>query len=248
MEYVTYKNIKVPIKTIPKGSLLFRLGANENDFRGVPKKNGTRCILSNHNVFFYPNPFAGKAALYDFKDSDFSRIGIYVLTHDIQVVWLLNPSPFTRRSKNAGTGFLKRCYTVRKGCVDIKSGKGLHARYNPCFDEEFIAKYPNIVGMIANAFGDSEKMSRTFPHLPPYKKKFFHFAEDAEGVRMIPELILHPLKRRPRKDIIVYPNDILENNYEPIANLSVEKDQTKLVTFMNRHAKYNPETFFYQIK
>jgi len=28
----------------------------------------------------------------------------------------------------------------------------------------------------------------------------------------------------------------------------LEKDQTKLVTFMNRHAKYNPETFFYQIK
>ena len=57
MEEIPYRNTKILIQTIPKGTLIFRAAeAVENDLRGVPLGDGTRCIIPNFNVFFYPNP------------------------------------------------------------------------------------------------------------------------------------------------------------------------------------------------
>ena len=143
MDSIPYRKSKILIKTIPKGTLLFRLtGYPKNDLRGVPKKDGTRCILSNHNVFFYPNPFVGNIALYKFKDTDLEHLAVFVLKNDIKVIWLLNPSKYSRVSKNTKRNFLKRCSTVRQGCLDRKIiSRGLHAKYNPCLSDTIIKKY-----------------------------------------------------------------------------------------------------------
>ncbi len=248
MESISYRNSKILVKTIPKGSLLFRLtNSPKNDLRGVPKKDGTRCILSNHNVFFFPNPFVGNLALHKFKDTDLEHIAIYVLKNDVKVIWLLNPSKYSRVSKNTKRNFLKRCSTVRQGCVDRKKPTGLHANYNPCLSDTIIKKYPDVVGMISNAVGDNKRILESYPNLDKKKKQYFNFATDAIGVTSIPELILHPLKTRPSKDLIVEKGDKLEVNYKLIAEYDVSQ-QDKILKFMEKHTEYNPETYFFNYK
>ena len=65
MEEIPYRNTKLLVKTIPKGTVLFRLVSKKNndELRGIPLSDGTRCISPNHNIFFYPNPFLAKEAL-----------------------------------------------------------------------------------------------------------------------------------------------------------------------------------------
>jgi hypothetical protein len=60
----------------------------------------------------------------------------------------------------------------------------------------------------------------------------------------IPELVLHPLAKRPQEDIISPESTEHEYNYEVIKEFN-KKDSPKLMTFMDKHAKFNPETFFY---
>jgi hypothetical protein len=249
MESIPYRKSKILIKTIPKGTLLFRLtGYPKNDLRGVPKKDGTRCILSNHNVFFYPNPFVGNIALYKFKDTDLKHLAIFVLKNDIKVIWLLNPSKYSRVTKNTKRNFLKKCSTVRQGCLDRKIiSRGLHANYNPCLSDTIIKKYPDVVGMLTNAVGDNKRILEGYPALDKKKKQYFNFATDAIGVTSIPELILHPLKERPSKDLIVEKGDKLEVNYKLIAEYDVS-EQDKILKFMEKHTEYNPETYFFNYK
>ena len=78
-------------------------------------------------------------------------------------------------------------------------------------------------------------------------KRYFHFAEDSHGIRSIPELILHPLTKRPSSDIIVKAEDKLENNYELIKKFKAS-DFNRLTKFMDEHATYNEDTFFYTYK
>jgi hypothetical protein len=96
MDEIPYGKTEFLVKTIPRGTLLFRLTkAPKNDIRGVPRKDGRRCILPNHNVFFYPNPFVGKYALSDWVTSKaFPTITVFILKHDVKVIWLLDPSKY----------------------------------------------------------------------------------------------------------------------------------------------------------
>lgn len=246
MESITYRNRQIPIKTIPKGTLLFRLTKSvKDDIRGIPKKDGTRCILSNHNVFFYPNPFVGKLALSEFiRAKDYPRITVYVLKHDVKVIWLLDPSPFSRVDKNKKRSFMKRCSTARKGCVDKISIRGSHAPFNPCLSDTIIEKYPDVVGIMAIAFGDMERIKTGLPRKTMRVRKFFKMATDSNKNHSIPELVLHPLTKRPAKDLIVNPGDTLETNYKELFQLDSSNDD-RLASFMEKHAAYDPETFFY---
>lgn len=244
-DVIFYRRTPIMVKTIPKGTLLFRLTKSvKDDTRGYPKKDGTRCILSNHNVFFYPNPFVGKLALSEFiKAKEYPTISVYILKNDVKVIWLLKPSKFSRTEKNKKGSFLKRCSTIRKGCVDKAHLQGSHASYNPCFSDGIIKKYPDVVGIISISSGDMRRLKEKLKS-KTLDKKFFHFAEDSNENSSIPELILHPLKKRPSKDLIVHPGDSLETNYKLLTQI----DESQLSKFMNRHAVYNPETYFFTYK
>lgn len=235
------------VKTIPKGTLLFRLVKHpEDDTRGVPIGEGKRCIIPNHNVFFYPNPFVGKIGL-GIWIKDETKIRVYILKHDVKVLWLLTPSPYARVSKNTKRNFIKRCSKVPSGCLPPKP-TGILAAYNPCVSETIIKKYPDVVGMIALAFGDSIRINEGYRKKTIKKnRKYFYFANDAIGTHSIPELILHPLRTRPSEDLIVEDTTKLDTNFELLKTLSL-KDEEKVRSFMDNHALYNPETYFYTYK
>lgn len=249
MESITWRSTEIPIKTIPKGTLLFRLSKfQKDDLRGILKQDGTRCILPNHNVFFYPNPFVGKHALSDFvKSKDYKDITVYVLKHDVKVIWLLNPSPFSRVDKNRKKFFMKRCDTMKKGCLDKVVKTGLHAAYNPCLSDTMIKKYPDVVGIIGIAFGDSKRVDAAYKNKTLRHKKFYRFASDASSTTSIPELILHPLTKRNDKPLIVNQGDTIDTNYKELARFPTNNEE-KAAAFMEKHAVYNPETFFYTYK
>jgi hypothetical protein len=250
METVTYRRQPVPVQTIPKGTLLFRLTKNpRNDIRGIPREDGQRCILPNHNVFFYPNPFVPKVALTAsaLPASRIDVITVFVLKRDVKVIWLLNPSLFSRKDKNRKRFFMKRCSTIKKGCVDKKRVHGLHGPYNPCLSDTFLEKYPDIVGMIGVAEGDVPNIQEGYKKKTRKVRKHFNFATDSVGITSIPELILHPLKQRSTKDVLVKPGDVLESNYAELTTLNPH-DEESLLKFMRNHAEYNPDTFFYMYK
>lgn len=249
METVSYRNSELLVKTIPKGTLLFRLTKSQkNDIRGIPKEDGTRCILPNHNVFFYPNPFVGKYALSKFiKAKERKEITVYILKHDIKVFWLLEPSKYSRVDKNRKRFFMKRCSTIRKGCLDKVIPTGIHANYNPCLSDTIIKKYPDIVGMLGIAYGDSERVNEAFRNKTVRHKKFYKFAKDSNNTNSIPELILHPLTKRNEKPLIVKPDDTLDTNYKQLAIFEADNED-KLAKFMEKHAVFDPETFFYTYK
>ena len=242
METIEYRKSKLLVKTIPKDTLLFRLTKTpENDTRGVPTENG-RCITPNFNVFFHPNPFIGKHMYKDYEKDIGTDVSIFVLTSDIKVLMLINPSKYSRLDRKRNGTFIKRCSTVKKGCMP-KSGNS----YDPCFSDTLIKKHPEIVGMIAVAAGDLKIMKSAIKRgVKQRTQKLFHKAKDSFGVEAVPELILHPLTKRPGKDIIVKPEDKLENNYTLMKTVPYNDDE--LHKFMQEHAVYDPDTYFFKYR
>lgn len=239
MESITYRKEKLFIKTIPKDTLLFRLTKTpENDTRGVPIDKG-RCITPNFNVFFHPNPFIGKHMYKDYEKETGTDVSIYILTNDIKVLMLIEPSKYSRMDRRKKK-FIKPCSTVKKGCMS-KTGN----EYDPCFSDTLIKKHPEIVGMIALAPGDLKHMRSALKRgIRDKTQKLFHKAKDSFGISAVPELILHPLTKRPSKDIIVNPEDKLENNYSLMKTIPYNEDE--LHKFMEDHAVYNPDTYFFR--
>jgi hypothetical protein len=242
METIPYRNSKIHIKTIPKGTLMFRMVKKPiDDVRGPLLPDGTRCIIPNWHVFFYPNPFIGKVAL-GIWTAKLENIYAYILTRDIKVVWLLSPSKYTRNTKNTARTFLKRCIKVPKGCLPRKLDW-----YNPCFSDTIIKNFPDVVGMMAIAAPDAERAKQGQKRLTRRVCKHFHNATDSAGSSSPPELILHPLKTVSPKDVIVQPDDVLENNFKVIKRFKC-RNTNELLKFMETHAVYNPDTFFYTYK
>jgi hypothetical protein len=115
---------------------------------------------------------------------------------------------------------------------------------DPCLSDTMVKKYPDIVGMIAIAYSDSVRLKRSLKKTQKNILKFFKMAKDSRGTTGIPELLLHPLTKRPSKQIIVNESDTLENNYKLITEFDLT-NESKMAQFMDKHAKYDPETFFY---
>ena len=241
METILYRRKKLEVKTIPKGTLLFRLVESpEDDVRGVPLADGTRCLTPNQNVFFYPNPFVAKLALAGWVN-DFKAVTVYKLVRDVKVLWLLLPSKNTREMKNTKRNFITRCSNVPKGCL-TKPRNG----YDPCLSSTLIKKYPEIVGIVGIARSDAARLKDNLKRRTTRRiRKYMKPAKDASGVESVPEIILHPLAQRPQKDVIVREGDVLENNYQKMGeyNLTNELALSKLLD----SAHFNPETLFYQL-
>ena len=142
---------------------------------------------------------------------------------------------------------MKRCSTVKQGCVDKKRVQGLHAPYNPCLSDTIIKKYPNIVGMMGIAFGDAERVNTAFRNKTVRNKQYYNFAKDSSGTQSIPELILHPLSQRNQTPLIVKSGDRLNGNYSELIRLPTQ-DESVLADFMEKHAVYNPDTYTYLFK
>ena len=244
MEHVLYRRGKLLIKTIPKGTLLFRKVKHpEDDTRGIPIDEEKRCITPNNNVFFYPNPFVSDISLGLWEIKNLKKMNVYILKNDIKVLWLLNPSKHTKVTRNTKRNFIKRCDKVPQGCLPKRRWQGFDA----CLSETMIKKYPEVVGMIYISPGDAKPLQKALKNKTVRNKKYYHFAEDASKVWSIPELVIHPLTSRPSKDVIVKETDKLENNFE-ILKVLPANDSEKLKNFMDKHAVYNPETFFYTYK
>ena len=243
---VPYRNTKLLIKEFPKGTVLFRLVKKKNDdeIRGIPIGDNLRCISPNHNVFFYPNPFIAKKALQMWcKDS--KNMNVYILEHPVKILWLLKPSKFSRVTKNTKRNFIKRCSKLKESCIPYH-GTGMHSAFNPCVSDTMIKKYPDITGMINLSVGDAPRIREALKTTPKNLLRFMHTTMDAHiNNPSIPELILHPLTKRPQKDLLVHPEDKLDNAYSFYKCFSTD-DTEKLEKFMEK-LTYNPETYFYQL-
>jgi hypothetical protein len=204
METILYRRRKLEVKTIPKGTVLFRLVKHsDDDVRGVPLADGTRCITPNQNVFFYPNPFVGKLAL-GIWIREFKKVTVYKLTRDVKVLWLLTPSKNTRMDKNTKRNFLKRCSKVPQGCLPKP-----RANYDACLSDTIIKKYPDIVGMVDISVNDAGRLKENLKRNTTRRiRKYMKPAKDATGTESVPELVLHPLSQRPQKDMIVREGDV----------------------------------------
>lgn len=242
MEEIKYRNTKLLVQTIPKGTLLFRLvNRPTDDTRGVPIDDETRCIIPNFNVFFYPNPFIMPLALGKWiKEFEKDIMYAYILVRDVKVLRLLDPSKYSRSHKTTKRNFIKLCSTVKKGCMP----KTLNY-YDPCLSDTIIKKYPDIVGMLALSRGDSRRLKTAIKKRGTAKVlKYFHNAKDSEGVDGPPELVLYPLSERLDKELLVKKTDKLQNNFKILTSFPVSQE-SQWINFMNKHAKYDPETFFY---
>jgi hypothetical protein len=242
MEEIPYRNTKLLLQTIPKGTLLFRLVKRSlNDTRGVPLDDGTRCIIPNYNVFFYPNPFVIKLALGKWlKTEDLGEyVHVYILTHDIKVLKLIKPSKYSRGHKKTKRNFIKTCSTVPKGCMPNSL-----SRYDPCLSDTIISKYPYVVGIMGIPAADSKDLKKSLKKTSKRIKNFLKMTDDSLGVHGIPELVLHPLVKRPSQQIIVKDTDVLENNYKLLTKININ-NEAKLLNFMDKHTTYNPDTFYY---
>jgi len=246
MEEIPYRNTKLLVKTIPKGTLLFRLvkKQNQDELRGVEIDTGVRCIVPNQNVFFYPNPFAAKIGLEMWVKTS-SKMNVYILKNDVKVLWLLKPSKYSRVTKNTKRNFIKRCSKVPRGCLPDKP-MGMLSAFNPCFSDTMIKKYPDVVGIINLSVGDADRFRKGMKHPKTRRNlKYFHTAEaEMPTIPSIPELILHPLVKRPQKDILVRDGDTLETNYDLLKTMDVRNDE-ELRTFMDTHAVYDSNTYFF---
>lgn len=243
MESIPYRRTSLLVKKIPKGTLLFRLSKDqESDTRGVLLEDGTRCITPNYNVYFHPNPFIGHHMYKEYLSEIGDTVHIYETKKDVKVLLLLNPSPYNRLDYKKKGLFMKPCSTVKKGCMPRK-GK----EYDPCLSDTLVKKHPEVVGMLLNAPGDVKLFKKALKRGIPNKTlKTFKKAKDSFGIEMVPELILHPLSKRPSSNVIVKPEDTLDGNYQLLK--SVKYKESELHTFMDKHAVYDPETYFYTYK
>jgi len=243
METIPYRKSKILVKKIPKGTLLFRMTKTpENDTRGVPREDGTRCITPNFNVYFHPTPFAGHYMYKQYADEIGNTVHIYKLKKDVKVILLLSPSPYTRMDRIKKGVFLKPCSTVRKGCMSRKGRE-----YDTCLSDTVIRKFPDVVGMLGISVGDNQRLREaTKKGINRKTLKMIRRVKDSSEHFGVPELALYPLAERSAKDVIVKEDDKLDNNYELID--SVEYSEDKLHSFMKNHAKYNEDTYFYTYK
>ncbi len=242
-ESIPYRNSKLLIKTIPKGTLLFRVTKDpKNDTRGVPISESERCITPNFNVYFHPTPFSGHYMYKEYAKEMGDVVHVYVLNKDIKVLLLLNPSKYTRLDRIKKRIFLKRCSTVRKGCMPRKGNS-----YDTCVSDTIIEKYPEVVGLLGISVGDNKSLREAISKgIRNKTMKQLKFVKDASKHRGIPELTLHPLTRRPNKDILVHEEDELNNNYRRIKSIPYNED--KLHKFMENHAEFDENTNFYIYK
>jgi len=235
-----FKGAKIPILTIPKGTLLFRaVRHSEGDFSGADVSPGKRCIPKNYNVFFYMNPFVPEIHP---ELSKVPNVDVYETPHDLKVVSMVRPSPYSRGSHHKSGEFpMISCDQIKDTCLKGRD-------YDPCFKDEFLETFPDIHGWVAVGRSDSKKL------LDAMKKgdvpKDVHLVKDQRGVEGAMELALYPLRKREMDNVYIeHPVDWTakhEFNYKHVATLKRNCSDRK--DFLATRTSYDADTGFYSLK
>lgn len=242
METVEFNGAEVPIIIVPKGTLLFRATEHtEADYVGRDL-GGRMCIPPNYNVFFYYSPYIiDSVSWYD----RIMNIEVCVATTDIKIVSLISPSKYTRTSRyDAKNPFLVPCDSdkLKKACFKSRQA-------DPCFRNEFLEEFPDIVGYTSIAKADADKLMASVKRgkLKKYAK-YIPLAKDDRGIEGAPEVVLYPLvKRNPESIYIDHPESFKGNNqynYEFVATLNRNCDDRE--KFMKTHAILKDGKYMYK--
>lgn len=243
METVEFDEKEIPVITIPKGTLLFRaVQHEETDYVGREVGQGKLCIPPNYNVFFYYTPFAiDSVKWYD----RIMNIEVCVATKNLKIVSLISPSKYTRSSRFDKDFAMVPCDSdeLKRACFKTRVA-------DPCFRDEFLAEFPDIVGYTAIAKEDADRLMAAVKRgkLKKYAK-YIPITTDNRGVEGTPEVVLYPLTKRQTESIYIqHPESFRGNNkfnYEHIASLNRNCDDRE--KFMKEHAvlkdgmyQYNP--------
>lgn len=242
METVEFDGKEIPVITIPKGTLLFRATHHvEADYVGRDMGHGKLCIPPNYNVFFYYTPFAiDSVKWYD----QIMNIEACVTTRNIRIVSLISPSKYTRTSRFDKEFVMTTCNSdeLKKACFKSRQA-------DPCFRNDFLEEFPDIVGYTAIAKEDADKLVAAVKRgkLKKYAK-YIPLTTDDRKVEGTPEIVLYPLvKRNPESIYIDHPESFKGNNsfnYVHIASLNRNCDDRD--KFMKDHAVLKDGHFQYK--
>lgn len=241
MEIVKYKNHKIYLDKIPKGTLVFRAVVNaEDDFSGV-LVGDKKCIPPTYNVFFYFNPFVTESQPKWYEH--IKNMEVYELTKDVKVMLFLKPSTTTRgdaRSTRRKKPYLIKCSDAPKACLNGN-------QYDPCFTEDFMKKFPDVVGYIGLSKTDTtillDSMKTTLKDVVDY----IQLSEDDRNIKGSPELVLYPLQKRKLNDIEI--TDVEEwkqhnkFNYKHVKTLP--NNQKDLLDYIQNHTTRDETTGYY---
>ena len=243
MDVVTYKKHKIHTVIVPKGTLLFRAVVNpSDDFTGA-KVGNMKCIPPQYNVFFYMNPFVTESQPEWY--SMIKDIEVYELSQDARVVLLLKPSTHTRGDSRRLTkkSFLIPCNKTRKACLKGRP-------YDPCFEEGFLKKFPDIVGYIGIGRNDAIQLQKSLKTSLRDVVKYVQLTSDSRGVEGSPELVLYPLQTRVFKDIYIEnPSEWKKQqtfNYKHIT--TIPRNHDDFISFIKQHTVQDPNTKYFSYK
>jgi hypothetical protein len=246
METIPYRNTKVLLKILPKGSLLFRRLKKDqlNDLRGLLTEDRKRCHIENFNVFFYPNPFATTMRAMGLNIHGYDKyVYVYMLTKDVKLISLIKPSKYGRYDRTRKRIFIKPCATIKKGCLTKP-----RRNCDVCISKSIIKKHPDIVGNMAISKTDGEAINKSLLRKDNENiRRFFHTTEDAAGTVAIPEISMSPFVTQPQEEILAEDEPLPETNFKLLTKLYVG-DRDHIIRFMDKKTKYNPETFLYEYK
>lgn len=204
--------------TLPKGTVLFRsLRDSDNFIEGfIGYKVGNQYILGpdfEHYFFTHPfNRYYGQTTV------------IYVLNNDVQVILGLKPSKDYSKSEIG--------HKFGQECSQKKYKSKIGSSYNECLNDNFVAKYPEVLGWLAP--DDESDTPNYYDHtnLKEYAKYIVYYEND-KGITTRPELVIYPFKNRVLKDVVTeYENanydyikaNIDKYNYRPIAIIDFNAD------------------------
>ena len=186
--------------TIPKGTILFRgLDYNSNDgyyklfydLIGVPSPGGY-CVAPKSNIFFYPAPYISQMI------GPFNVHIVYITNYDLELLLLIKPSKYHRGERKDDSSPLQQ---IVKTCTSFgkydECGTQL-SDDDPCFTDIVLQQYPHILGYIAIANTDKDKLHILMRDFVKHYRadKLIHIlpsiASNARDSIGVPEIVLHP--------------------------------------------------------
>lgn len=191
ISYRKFEDKSFPILTIPSGTILFRYVKDPKtqifDFTGrYDEKIDAYNLSPFHNTFFYFNPYIIDTNSYipeEIKGKEPNMV-VYLVTKDIKVLLMINPSNLTKRKKFSG---IISC----KDILECNGDPGLKS--DSCFNKKFIDQNPDVVGKINIKYKDNVDLKNAM-ELGKVEdfEKFFSFYRDADFNTGTPEISLYP--------------------------------------------------------
>jgi hypothetical protein len=267
IEYRSFNGVNVPIMTIPKGSLLFRLVYNseqektkidkmmKESFLGLTMSKPIRNF--NEEVEFDEDEFSFSEAEEEFCLHNNHNVFFYPYPYVMDTNWYIRNTTESKMVLFETTKDIKvALFLSPSGMTRINKGmesviattcdnfsfcddkKGRD--YDPCFKYEFMEKFPDVVGMYSIQQRDSKRFLDVYKTANKFKpfKKFIHFYKDSKTIG-IPELILYPLQERSLESLY---NKINLDAYEYITGN--ENDYNYKVVEVFDHEIYEKDKLF----